>query len=120
MLPGAIGLRYKCPSSGLFRQLLMDSNKTCFYEPVDGWEDQIFYVIYYSGVPITDTEIIKEIYDLKKKNAEIEKKNAEMEKKLDLALNFNLQVLWNKFVTHSKEFVEKIFTFLQNMWRVFT
>ncbi|CAK5091337.1 unnamed protein product [Meloidogyne enterolobii] len=40
----------------------MDSNKTCFYEPVDGWEDQIFYVIYYSGVPITDTEIIKGLY----------------------------------------------------------
>nr|CAD2142315.1 unnamed protein product [Meloidogyne enterolobii] len=42
--PGVIGLGYKCPETGLFRQLNMNPDET-FSEPVDGWENKTFIAI---------------------------------------------------------------------------
>uniref|UniRef100_A0A914WL17 RRM domain-containing protein n=1 Tax=Plectus sambesii TaxID=2011161 RepID=A0A914WL17_9BILA len=49
--PGAYGLKYKNPTSGAYRGLLIDASGTKLLPPADGWGDAIYLVIYQNPPP---------------------------------------------------------------------
>ncbi|KAL7080143.1 hypothetical protein ACQ4LE_000243 [Meloidogyne hapla] len=104
--PNVIGLEYKSTTNGFFRQLLMDSDETFFFEPVDGWKDKTFIVICSPDDPIP------EIVQMKKDIRRMDKHIKELDDRIYSAIidsknrkyqeNQQQKTIFNKIITKNQ------------------